>query len=311
MSTRKLVALGCAVALTVVVNVATVVAGRGGSGGSATGPTNLRITGGTDTSVSLAWDAAKRSGTWWYCVQKGGQGCVRVDPPTTTVTLTTLLPDTTSTYTVVAVSSNGTRSAPSNAVTYTTPPDTTAPSPAPVVSTTGVFAARISISWSKSTDNLSQVWYTVFHNGAPVNESQLGFFSSTFFYLQPQSTHTFRVDARDASGNVAQGNTISVTTPAKSDNTPPSAPTNLHTTFQSNGQEAWIEWSPSTDETDAQNLILYEVYLAGALVGDGNVGGTNTIAYCRDIGPMEILLRAVDTSGNRSDPSNAIVFDCG
>jgi hypothetical protein len=48
----------------------------------------------------------------------------------------------------------------------------------------------------------------------------------------------------------------------------------------------------------------------GVLVPDGLVGGTNTIAYCRDIGPTTVVLRAVDTSGNRSGPSNALSINC-
>jgi hypothetical protein len=46
------------------------------------------------------------------------------------------------------------------------------------------------------------------------------------------------------------------------------------------------------------------------LVPDGNVGGTNTIAYCRDIGPTTVVLRAVDTSGSRSGPSNELNIVC-
>ena len=304
---RRLAAAVSAVVLVLAFNV-TAFAGRGGS--SSWGPSNLRITGGTDTSVSLAWDPAKKSGSWWYCLQNNGLGCIRVDPPTTSITRTGLLPNSTFSFSVVAVSLNGSRSAPTNTVTYTTPPDTTAPSPPPVVSTTGVHPARISIAWTQSKDNLSQVWNTVFHNGVAVNANQLGFTTGTFLYLEPETTHTFRVDATDASGNVATGNTISVTTPVKTDLTAPTAPTNLHTTFQAASPEAWIEWSPSTDNVDSQGLILYEVYLNGVLIPDGGIGGTNTIAYCRDIGPTEITLRAVDTSGNRSGPSNAIIFDC-
>jgi hypothetical protein len=97
---------------------------------------------------------------------------------------------------------------------------------------------------------------------------------------------------------------------ARTDTTPPTAPTNLHLTPESGSGEAWIAWNASTDDTDSPALILYEVYLNGVRVDDGNVGGTNTIAYCRDIGPTEILLRAVDTSGNRSGPSNAMIFPC-
>ena len=59
-------------------------------------PSNLRITATTDTSISLAWDASRNSsGNWWYCVSRDHQGCIRVNPPQTTITLTRLLPDTT------------------------------------------------------------------------------------------------------------------------------------------------------------------------------------------------------------------------
>jgi hypothetical protein len=74
--------------------------------------------------------------------------------------------------------------------------------------------------------------------------------------------------------------------------------------------ELWLTWNPSTDDTDSQALNLYETYLNGVLVPDGNVGGTNTIAYCRDIGPTTVVLRAVDTSGNRSGPSNELNSAC-
>ena len=308
MSRSRLAAVPVAFALAVALNASAVIAGKGG-GPSA--PTNLRITAATDTSVSLAWDpSTKKSGTFWYCLQNHGQGCIRVDPPKTSIVRTGLLPNTTFVFTVYAIDQAGNRSASSNPVSYTTPADTTAPSPAPVLSTTGVFPTRISLSWTRATDNLSQVWYTLFHDGVAVSANQIGFQSATFFYLEPQSTHTFRVDARDASMNTVQSNTLTVTTPARTDTTPPSAPTDLHLTFQSNSEEAWIEWTPSTDDTDSQALILYETYLDGVLTMDGVVGGTNTIAYCRGTGPMEIVLRAVDTSGNRSGPSNAIVWSC-
>src|SRR6266511_1122390 len=61
-----------------------------------TTPTNLRITGGTDTSVSLAWDrATDNSSNFWYCVQRNFGGCIRVDPPRTTMTWPGLAPNTT------------------------------------------------------------------------------------------------------------------------------------------------------------------------------------------------------------------------
>src|SRR5512133_3862904 len=150
-------------------------------GGGSGGPANLRITASSDTSISLAWDAAKGgSSTWWYCVVRNGQGCLRVDPPQTTLSLSRLWPNTTTTYTVVTVDSAGHRSAPSNSVTHTTPPDTTPPSPAPVVSAQAVYPTRITVSWTNSVDNVSQTFYTLFVDGRAVTDTPLS--PRTIFY---------------------------------------------------------------------------------------------------------------------------------
>jgi hypothetical protein len=278
-------------------------------GGGSSGPTNLRITASSDYSISLAWDAAKSGSTnWWYCVVRNGEGCLRVDPPQTTISLSRLWPGRTTTYTVVTVSSNGSRSAPSNSVTHTTPPDTTPPSPAPVLSALAVYPTRITVSWTQAVDDLTQTTHTLFVDGAPVHAAFLS--TWTVFYLEPSTTHTFKVKARDSFGNSVDSNVLSLTTLPKTDNNAPSAPTNLQFSSETAPPELWLTWNPSTDDTDSQNLILYETYLNGVLVPDGGVGGTNTIAYCRDIGPTTVVLRAVDTSGNRSGPSNELNITC-
>lgn len=278
-------------------------------GGGGNAPSNLRITSSSDTTISLAWDAGSSSSSlWWYCVVRNGEGCLRVDPPKTTFSMTKLWPGRTTTYTVVRVDANGNRSAPTNSVTHTTPPDVTPPSPAPVVSLQAVHPTRITVSWTQAVDNITQTFHTLFVDGRPVTEAFLS--TWTVLYLEPQSTHTFSVTARDYFGNSVESNVLTVTTTAKTDDVAPTAPTDLRFTFQTDPPELWLAWSPSTDDTDPQGLILYETYLNGVLVPDGLVGGTNTIAYCRDVGPTTVTLRAVDTSGNRSGPSNALSIDC-
>ena len=222
--------------------------------------------------------------------------------------LSRLWPGRTTTYTVVTVSSNGSRSAPSNSVTHTTPPDTTPPSPAPVLSELAVYPTRITVSWTQAVDDLTQTTHTLFVDGAPVHAAFLS--TWTVFYLEPSTTHSFKVTARDYFGNSVDSNVLSLTTLPKTDNNAPSAPTNLQFSSETAPPELWLTWNPSTDDTDSQNLILYETYLNGVLVPDGGVGGTNTIAYCRDIGPTTVVLRAVDTSGNRSGPSNELNITC-
>src|SRR6266511_2217723 len=166
-----------------------------------TGPTNLRITASSATSISLAWDPSTKGSTnWWYCVQRDGLGCIRIDPPQTTFTNPKLWPDTTYNYSIIAVDANGNRSAPSNTVTYTTPPDTTAPSPPPALTMTSVYPARISVSWTASTDNTSQVSYALFVDGSPFVAGQIGYRTALLTHVAPSTTHTFRVTARDYFG---------------------------------------------------------------------------------------------------------------
>jgi chitodextrinase len=278
-----------------------------------TAPTNLRITASSDTSISLAWNASTdNSSNWWYCVQVDGAGCYTVNPPQTTFTRPNLMPNRTTTWTVYAIDAGGNRSGNSNAVTFTTPPDTTAPSPAPTLSAAIVVPTWAHVTWTESKDNITQVSYTVVLDGRVVWDS-VGYTFFTALHFLPSSTHEFKVIARDFNGNVAESNVLTVTTPPKADDVAPTAPTNVTLGFQSSTGEAWLSWSQSTDDTDPPSRIRYEVYFDGVSHDDdGAIGSGGTIAYCRgaEPGPTEIVVRAIDTSGNVSEPSNVVPFDC-
>ena len=102
---------------------------------------------------------------------------------------------------------------------------------------------------------------------------------------------------------------LPVTRPDVADATPPTTPTNLRLGAGTSSPELWLEWDASTDETDPQSLILYDVYING-VPEHALIGGTDTIVYCRATGENRITLRAVDSSGNVSGNSNEIVFVC-
>jgi hypothetical protein len=121
----------------------------------------------------------------------------------------------------------------------------------------------------------------------------------------------FMVTVRDYFGNTSQSNAVSVTTPAATDTVAPTAPANLSLSSESSPPEAWLDWDQSTDDTDPQSQILYEVYVNGDLAGESTViGYGSTITYCRTEGPNTIVVKAIDTSGNVSAPSDEIVFAC-
>jgi chitodextrinase len=309
MSVRSTVLAASVAALSLVFYVAAASAGRGPSDRtSPTTPTNLRITASGPNSISLAWNAATdNSSNWWYCVRRDGLGCFRVDRPQTTISFTKLLPSTTFNYSVIAIDANGNRSGSSNTVSYTTPADATPPT-APTLSVNTVWPTRISLSWTQSTDEVSnQVWYTLLADGSPYGGDLIGYRSATVLDLAPSTTHVFKVTVRDRSGNTAESNVVSVTTPAKTDNVPPTAPTNLRLSSESAVPEIWLDWDQSTDDTDPQSQIMYDVYLNG-VPEHAAIGYGETIVYCRGEGPNTIAIRAIDSSGNASAFSNQIVF---
>jgi hypothetical protein len=118
------------------------------------------------------------------------------------------------------------------------------------------------------------------------------------------------VRAADASGNFVESSTVSVTTPAVTDHVPPTAPTNLTLSPESSPPEIWTDWTQSTDNADAQADILYDVYFDGVFIEHAALGGGSTITYCQDTGPTVVTIKAVDSSGNVSGPSNELLFDC-
>ncbi len=195
----------------------------------------------------------------------------------------------------------------SNTVTVTTQPDLTPPS-APVLSSPNVSPSQVWLSWTESVDDLpsSFVSYTIYVNGALatglkwVNIRQV-----SLRHLSPSTTYTFKVTARDMSGNAADSNIVSVTTLASSDTVPPSPPTNLRIESDQGCAEVVLAWDQSNDDIDPQSAIEYEVYVNGALSPLGVVTGVGrSFAYGTINGLNSFVVRAVDRTGNTSAPSN-------
>jgi chitodextrinase len=309
MSARTTVLAASVLALALVFSLTTAEARATSDRTAPTTPTNLRITSTGPTSISLAWDASTdNSSNWWYCIQRDGLGCMRVNPPQTTFSNSYLWPNTTFNYSVVALDAAGNRSGRSNTVSYTTPPDTTPPT-APTLTETGVWPTRASVAWTTSRDNVSQVWYTLLVDGSQYGSDMIGSRSALVLDLSPSTTYTFQVTVRDYFGNTNESNVVTVTTPPVTDTQAPTAPTNLRLSSESSVPEIWLDWDQSTDDTDSQSQIMYEVFLNGELA-DRTIGYGETVTYCRGEGSNTIAVRAVDTSGNASGFSNEIAF-CG
>ncbi|MEV0380381.1 glycosyl hydrolase family 18 protein [Nonomuraea sp. NPDC050643] len=177
-------------------------------------PGNLRSTGVTSGSVSLAWDTSTDNiGVTGYEVYRGATLVATVTG--TTHTDTGLSANTAYTYTVRARDAAGNRSANSNTASATTTggggTDTTAPSVPGNLRSTGVTGSSVSLAWNASTDNVSVTGYEVYR-GATLVATVTGT-THTDTGLSANTAYTYTVRARDAAGNrSANSNTASATT---------------------------------------------------------------------------------------------------
>ncbi|MET0400932.1 MAG: fibronectin type III domain-containing protein, partial [Cystobacter sp.] len=184
-------------------------------------PTGVRSTATTSSSVALAWTASSDNvGVTGYEVFIGGSTTVAATSTGTSATVSGLNANTTYTFTVKARDAAGYRSPASSAFSVTTSPqivDNQAPSVPTNVRATGATHSSITLSWNASTDNVGVSGYEVFMNNGPT-VAATGATTATVPGLNPNTTYTFTVKARDTTGNrSAASSAISATTT----NTPP------------------------------------------------------------------------------------------
>jgi chitinase len=292
-----------ATALALILGVAPVMAARDRT--PPTTPTNLRVTGLTAYSVSLAWTpSTDNSGSVIYMIC-----CANVSsetfpgPASSRVYRAGLEAGRTFTLRISARDAAGNASGYSNSVTFTLPPDVTPPTK-PVVSVTDVGSTHVSLAWSSSDDG-PNVWFAVYQNGAAILSGTRNT-SATLGPLNPGTGYTFTVVAQDFAGNVSPlSDPVNVTTTAASgtDTTPPTTPGNL----TDNGMafpdgETWLFWTQSTDNVDPQPLIRYDVYANGVL-DHSLMGAGSTILYGNPGVSNTFQVIAVDSSGNQSVPA--------
>ena len=165
-------------------------------------PGNLRSTGVTSNSVSLAWNASTDNvAVTGYEVYRGSTLVTIVTG--TTHTDTGLAANTAYTYTVRARDAAGNRSAASAAVTATTSngggTDTTPPSVPGNLRSTGVTSNSVSLAWNASTDNVAVTGYEVYRGSTLV--TIVTGTTHTDTGLAANTAYTYTVRARDAAGN--------------------------------------------------------------------------------------------------------------
>jgi chitodextrinase len=274
-----------------------------------TAPSNLRVTGKTAFSVSLAWNpSSDNSGSFSYVVRASNGKSALVSQSATAFTFTDGLQSRMSyTFHVYAVDAAGNKSKNSNTVSAVLPADTIPPT-APVLVVTDVGATHVSLLWSAQEDG-PWIFYQIYLNGAPHLYAGSAT-SATVAGLDPSITYTFTVIARDNGINYSPAsNEVTVTTeaPDASDVTPPTTPASLSASDLNSGDgEISLHWTQSTDDQTPQAFIKYEIVLNGVLdhrlVGYGRTSVYGTFGI---VNTIEVF--AIDEAGNRSAPATQTV----
>lgn len=181
-----------------------------GESPSITPPTNLRVTGQTESSITLAWNASDNSVhiDRYEIFRDGIQVAEVLSYGSLTYTDTGLMPDTTYNYTVRAHAISGY----SNIATGTTkpingiPPELTPPMNLRVTSTT------IYMSWNRPTFAQGLTGYRIYRNNVLIDEVSP---QATYFIdlgLTPNTTYTYAIASVDQFGNEARSQTMTAST---------------------------------------------------------------------------------------------------
>lgn len=307
-----------------VVSAALLVAATAAPAGAAAGrdrtpptvPGSLRVTGTTQTTISLAWDASTdASGLNTYIVFQSFTD-IRGDfeygiyssPSSPTRTDQVGVPGFTKTYWVVAEDRAGNRSAPSNRVTASTLPDIQPPTPT-TVRLTGVTESTIGIAWTQSTDDFGTPGYKIFVNGTPWQSFapyRGGSFATSIRHLTPGTTFSITVRAVDSAANLsAPTNTVTATTQPSNDRTPPTTPAALKIA-QDDGCFVKLAWTASTDNADPASGIEYEIVVNGQVQAIVTGATTSFASHSNVNGSNTFAVRASDRAGNSSPLSNTV-----
>lgn len=168
-------------------------------------PTNLITSGATATSIKLSWDASTDTeSAVSYEIFKGGNVLVGTST-TNSFTVTGLTPDNAYLFSVKAKDASGNYSNASLSLLAESL-DTIAPTAPGFLTASELTLTSVNLNWNVSTDNKEVTGYDLYMDGTLVTTSKvLNFKVNT---LQPNTSYTFYVKAKDIAGNVSASSNI-------------------------------------------------------------------------------------------------------
>jgi chitodextrinase len=276
---------------------------------STAAPKNLRVTGVTDWTVALAWDAPKGKASASYVVQCSNGRTMTVPGSQTTAIFSNGFDyNRTYSFRVFAVSSSGVWSNASNSVSATLLNDTT-PAATPVVTSTGSGPTHVDLAWTYA-DNDPSPRFDIYVNGQ-LWHGQVAGRSKRIVFLRPSTNYEFRMRARDSAGNWSQlSDPHTVTTPAAdpNDHDPPTTPPGLSGGVIDGATEAMVTFGSSSDNVTAAEHIRYYLYVNGTFDGATIYPYPRQFTMYLTLGiENRIEVYAVDEAGNVSAPATMTV----
>ena len=276
---------------------------------SGAAPKNLRVTGVTDWTVALAWDAPKGKAPSAYVIQSSTGHSMTVPGAQTAATFSKGFDyNRTYSFRVFAVDATGAWSGASNVVTATLRSDTT-PAAKPVVSFTGSGPTHVDLAWSY-TDTDPSPRFDIYVNGQ-LWQGQVAGTTKRIVFLSPNTSYTFRVRARDSAGNWSEmSDPLVVTTPAAdaNDHEPPTMPPGFWGDVIDGATEAMVFFGNSLDNVTPQQHIRYYLYLNGQFDGATIDPYPHQFTMYLTLGIVNTIeVYAVDEAGNRSAPATMTI----
>ena len=211
--------------------------------------------------------------------------------------------------------------------------DTQAPTTVTNLAIPSKTTTSISLTWSASTDNIAVTSYDVYMNGSLI--SNVNSTSTTITGLNPSTTYSFYVKAKDAAGNAAansstvSGTTNAVTTTSTNcvnetfETIPTSSASSYTTKTWTNGGITWTATDSRSDQTISNKAItvrdgslqsstfsngITSLTVTTQLKFSGTNGTFNVIVNGVNVGTIPYSTTATTTTINNINVSGNVVL---
>lgn len=269
-------------------------------------PERLRVSNVTATQISFHWSQNVSGFVGSFRARIFQNGTQVATTPLLNYTASGLVPGATYAFHVVAFDSAGNTSPPSRTITVTTRGPGVIPPGPTELRAVNVASARLDLAFEQPDDNWDISFYEVFEGDTriAVVPSPFSFDDPTLTLfvreLTPEASHTYFARAIRASGASPSSNSVTVSTLSRTDLQAPTVPAGL--TARAASYPCFsprLTWTQSSDNSDAQSAIDYEILVNGARQYFARGTGTAVIDTV-PVGTNTLAIRAVDSSGNAS-----------